>query len=134
MYYDIFINLKAMLLLMNIRLFPCWIPSPFRDLHCSNNLRTLDGDVSREPANNSTIPPLPLAVAGRTQGIVHTLERTPATYALKSTPGAVTVSEQMAAITVVVDCNPIAGHSSGIIVAKIGWPLLSCCSGGEQCD
>ena len=122
MYYDIFINLKAMLLLMNIRLFPCWIPSPFRDLHCSNNLRTLDGDVSREPANNSTIPPLPLAVAGRTQGIVHTLDPISATYPRTSTPGAVTVSEQNAIfenVTVLVDWRPLPLLSSGIIAARI---------------
>ena len=77
---------------------------------------------------------LPLADAGWAGSTVHTLDDTMGTNPIISTPGAVTVSEQMAAITVLVDCNPIAGHSSGIIVAKIGWPLLSCCSGGEQCN
>ena len=91
----------------------------------------LDRDVTRPPV---TTPILPLADAGWAGSTVHTLDDTMGTNPIISTPGAVTVSEQMAAITVLVDCNPIAGHSSGIIVAKIGWPLLSCCSGGEQCN
>ena len=104
-------------------------------------MSTLDPDITRAPVTtpvlNITTPVLPLAVAGWTLRItVNTLDPISGTYrTIISTPGAVTVSEQIyAIITVPVDWRPPVLLSSGIIVAKIGWPLLSCCSGGEQCD
>ena len=89
----------------------------------------LGPNVSRGPATTTQV--LPLAVAGWTLGSVNTLEVTPATYHLTGTPGAVTVSVQIYVIAVPEDWPELF---SGHISPKIGWPLLSCYSGGRQCD
>ena len=80
-------------------------------------LVTLDSDVTRAPAINSRV--LPLAVAGWTLCSVNTHVGTRETYLTTSTPGAVTVSVQIYALTVPVDCRLLVHLSSGLIVAKI---------------
>ena len=79
----------------------------------------LGRDVTRVPAN--TIPVLPLADPGWTPGSasVNTLVDTIATYLNISTPGAVTVSVQIYALTVPVDWRLLVHLSSGHIVTKI---------------
>ena len=79
----------------------------------------LGRDVTRVPAN--TIPVLPLADAGWTPGSAsaNTLVDTIAAYLNISTPGAVTVSVQIYALTVPVDCRLLVHLSSGHIVTKI---------------
>ena len=98
----------------------------------------LGRDVTRAPV--TIIPVLPLADAGWTLGSgVNTLVGIiVTTYIPTSTPGAVTASVQIQisaifVITVLVDWRPLVLLSSGLIAAKIGWPLLSC-SGGGKCD
>ena len=90
-------------------------------------------DVTRAP--DTMIPVLPLTDAGWTLGSsVNTSVGTRVTSLITSTPGAVTVSVQIYAITVPEDWRPLVLLSSGLIAAKKVWPLLSCCSGGGQCD
>ena len=109
-----------------------------------NVLHALDRDITRMPA---IMPVLPLADAGWALGSsVNTLVGTIAAYLNTSTPGAVPASVQISAITLLpVDWRPpVQGHyqnipalvlqSNGLIASKKVWPLLSCCSGGGQCD
>ena len=117
----------------HIRLLPIntWVPLSVDT--------ALDCDVTREFPVTIIIHVLPLAVAGWTPSSAHALDETiiATSYPPISMPGAVTVSVQIAAITLPVDWRPLLLLSSGLIAVMIPHPtspILSCCSGDGQCD
>ena len=102
----------------------------------------LDRDVTKVPESiNITIQVFPLAGAVRTLSSVHTQVETIGTYRNTSMPGTciigigtVSFSVQISVMTVLVDWRPLLVFSSGLKSSTINCPLLSCCSGGGQCD
>ena len=97
-------------------------------------LTALGCDVTRAP-DITIIPELPLTDAGWTLCSAHTSDEQSANSIFTNNPGAGTVSVQIdGVIFLLEDWRPLVHLSSGLIAAKKGWPHLSCCSGGGQCD
>ena len=94
-------------------------------------LTAVDRDVSTNCGTALLV--LPLADVGWTGSSVHTPDVSDVTYPLTGSPGAVTLSDQNPATNLAIDRGPLV-LSNGRIGAEIRWKLLSCFSGGGQCD